>query len=70
MSVWPAEGRVVLSKIFKWYACDFGGERQLLAWLPRYLPETQAAALRGMLEAGASGIRVEYAEYDWGSNAG
>ncbi len=48
--------RIRLSEIFKWYADDFGGAEQVLAWVDRYH------------EADLSGYAVEYEPYDWTLN--
>ena len=55
-------GRVVLSKIFRWYARDFGLRRasQVEAALQFVDDPEEAARLRAAAEVG-----VEYADYDW-----
>jgi len=55
-------GRLTLSKIYKWFAVDFGGTRQgVLAHLQRYAgPELRA-------QLGGYDGRVRY-RYDWGLN--
>jgi hypothetical protein len=46
-----------LSKIFDWFADDFGGKDALPAYLARYAGKDLA------------GYRVSYLEYDWKLNA-
>jgi hypothetical protein len=46
-----------LSKIFEWYAADFGGKDAVPAYLARYAGKDVA------------GYRVSYLEYDWKLNA-
>jgi len=55
------DGEITLSKIYDWYAEDFGDEQGLLGHLRRYaLPDLEARLMR------AKGID-DY-EYDWGLN--
>ena len=61
-------GRVKMSKIFHWYADDFGSSQtERLRWISRYLPEAQRGRLEAMLDSGAP-IQVELREYDWRLN--
>ncbi|MBE7439877.1 MAG: DUF547 domain-containing protein [Spirochaetales bacterium] len=46
-----------LSSIFKWYAGDFGGEKQLKTWIARYN------------KACASVENISYKDYDWALNS-
>ena len=46
-----------LSKIFDWYAADFGGKDAVPAYLARYAGKD------------LTGYRVSYLEYDWKLNA-
>jgi len=58
--------RVALSRIFKWYANDFGrnqGERLRLA-----APYLYDADDRKFVEENAETLRVDYQEYDWRLN--
>lgn len=58
-------GRVTLSKIFHWYAADFGSsEQELLRWLTSHLPGPQGQALERLLDEGAA-IQVQTKEYNW-----
>lgn len=49
--------RVRLSKIFEWYADDFGGKNQLIAYINRYRNEPISA-----------GSRIEFLDYSWKLN--
>jgi len=62
----PRAGRVRLSRIFEWYAADFGGRDGVLAFVARHLLDRQK---RDFLETGGDRVRVEYRPYDWGLNA-
>jgi hypothetical protein len=56
-----------LSKLFKWYATDFGGEDQLAAFFVPYGPPDAANAVQNTLESGTP-PRLEYTAYDWDLN--
>lgn len=59
------EGRVTLSKIFQWYASDFGSsQREQLRWVSARLPGPQGLALVRLLDSGAA-IQVKTKEYNW-----
>ena len=61
---------VTLSKIFKWYAPDFGSGKELLTWLQEYLPSTLAEDLQNLLDLdGPGSIKLKYHEYDWEPNS-
>lgn len=47
---------IALSKIFEWYAADFGGPTKVLAYVDRYHPNN------------LSGYQVTSKEYDWALN--
>ena len=66
-----AEKREVwLSKIFKWYAMDFGKKEDLLHWLSDYTTEETSQSLHALLEGGsAGGVKLKYKDYDWGTNS-
>ncbi|MGF1679232.1 MAG: DUF547 domain-containing protein [Candidatus Methylacidiphilales bacterium] len=51
------QGEVGLSKIFDWYADDFGGRNQLIAYLNRYRDQTVPA-----------NARVRFLDYSWKLN--
>jgi hypothetical protein len=73
VQVEPETNRVTLSKIFLWYATDFGSSTtQVLRWIAPRLSAERSQALTAMLDAevaGGEGITVEYAAYDWGINS-
>jgi hypothetical protein len=54
-------GAVELSKIFDWYAGDFGGAAGVLTFVRKHLPEAQAQAL-------GDSPRVGYIDYNWTLN--
>ena len=59
------------SKIFKWYAPDFGATKaERLRFLLPHLPPAKRAALEGLLAADPSAARIAvvHPEYDWGLN--
>lgn len=59
---------VRLSKIFQWYAVDFGSSsRERLQYLLPFLPQAPQQALRAMLDSGKA-IKVKYNPYDWTVN--
>jgi hypothetical protein len=65
------EGRrtVTTSKIFHWYASDFGSsERQLLQWLCGYLPEETRSQLERLLDS-AHPITLTSRDYNWQLNS-
>ena len=72
-----AEGKVKLSKIFYWYARDFGATTtDVLQWIQPNLAEEPAAALGRLLrrdevknEGDTDALTVEYADYDGSINA-
>jgi hypothetical protein len=51
------------SKIFKWYARDFGGTKaERLAYFARFIDDAETAEI---LREGSSGVTVKYLPYDW-----
>lgn len=52
-----ANKKLRLSKIFDWYADDFGGKEKVAAYVDKYHPEDVAD------------WPVEFVEYDWSLNA-
>jgi hypothetical protein len=63
-----AERRVALSRIFRWYAADFGpAVPDLLRFVAPFLYRDED---RRFLEDHAEGLRVEYQPYDWRLNRG
>lgn len=66
-----AQRRVTQSKIFQWYAPDFGDTKaSRLRFLLPFLPPDKRDALQGMLDAdpSAASITVQHREYDWRLN--
>jgi hypothetical protein len=65
--------RVTLSKIFLWYAGDFGGGgAEVLRWIAPRLASPRRETLEAMLDAEAAGgepVTLDYAAYDWGINS-
>lgn len=57
-----ASGRVTVSRIFEWYADDFGGEAGVRRFLAARLDREDAAFVRDPSHA------LTYAEYDWALN--
>ncbi|MBN2530474.1 MAG: DUF547 domain-containing protein [Deltaproteobacteria bacterium] len=56
-----------LSKLFKWYATDFGGEDQLAAFFIQYGPSEQAKVVQNAIESGTP-PHLEFNAYDWDLN--
>lgn len=54
----PSENKVKLSKIFEWYADDFGGKDQLISYINRYRNKSIPA-----------GSKTEFLDYSWNLNA-
>ncbi|MBJ71580.1 MAG: hypothetical protein CMN31_09595 [Sandaracinus sp.] len=65
-SVRVERGRLVLPRILRWYARDFGGRAGVAAFLEAHAEPPVAAPLRAAL---ARGSRWTYAPYDWSLNA-
>lgn len=61
----PGARTVRLSRIFDWYASDFGGQGGALDFVARHLLDPEKKAY---LEAEREAVRVEYRPYDWGLN--
>lgn len=54
-----------ISKIFDWFANDFGAsDREVLTFIARFAPEAAAAGIRSAPGA----WRIRYKAYDWGLN--
>ncbi|MEO6197765.1 MAG: DUF547 domain-containing protein [Dehalococcoidia bacterium] len=60
----PGQGKVLLSKIFRWYERDFGRRRAVLDFILRYLDNGE---LRTAL-AGRTTPPIAYQPYDWSLN--
>lgn len=53
--------------LFKWYAEDFGNNREeILAWILEHLADPEKK--QAMKDVG-DGPNVSYITYDWGNNA-
>ncbi|KAG1666012.1 hypothetical protein FOA52_010922 [Chlamydomonas sp. UWO 241] len=62
---------VTLSKIFKWYAPDFGRtDTERLTWLAQFLQGQQRQDLDAMLASSNSSgsIKIKHKDYDWSLN--
>jgi hypothetical protein len=66
VEVEPSRGIVRVSRIFWWFANDFGGRAGVLTILRRYLPDDDR---RKWLQAHEGRVRLAYRAYDWGLNA-
>jgi Protein of unknown function, DUF547 len=66
MEVEPSRDIARVSRIFRWFADDFGGREGVLAILRRYLPDDER---RRWLEAQGGRVRLKYRPYDWRLNA-
>jgi hypothetical protein len=55
-------GTLRLTKLFDWFADDFGGETGVRAFIQRYRPELRFQLLN-------TGCTLEYMDYDWSLNA-
>eukprot|EP00899_Mesostigma_viride_P025605 jgi/Mesvir1/6229/Mv00907-RA.1 len=63
------DGTILLSKIFSWYAVDFGSTpEERVAWLLPYVTKDTRIALESILAKGPGSIKLAYREYDWGLN--
>jgi uncharacterized protein DUF547 len=62
----PSRAIVHLSRLFQWFASDFGGRAGLLRTLRQYLPDDNR---RQWLHAHEGRARLAYRPYDWGLNA-
>ncbi len=61
----PASGTIHLSRIFQWYASDFGGRRGVLDFIDQHL---EAGEKRAWLSENAEGATIRYQKYDWRVN--
>jgi hypothetical protein len=63
----PAKGRIKVSKIFDWFARDFGKkDEKVVLWIADHVGDE---ALAKELRAQASKLKVSYLSYDWKLNA-
>jgi len=66
--LFPESGTVSLSRIFRWYAEDFGPDQAaLLRFVAPYIYREEE---RRFLQEHAGRLRVEYQPYDWRLNRG
>jgi hypothetical protein len=66
VKILPREGAVSISKIFKWYKGDFGGnDGALVALLLHFLDGGEKKAF---LQENRDKIRIQYQPYDWNLN--
>ncbi len=62
----PQEGKLFISKIFKWYQADFGWSREaVLDMLLNFLDEGEK---REFLKRNRDRVRIKYQPYDWNLN--
>jgi hypothetical protein len=61
----PEEKKILLSQIFKWYKRDFGGKKEMLEFLLRYLDQDEKSEF---FVKNKDSIVVEYLFYDWNLN--
>ncbi len=61
----PDKNEVRTSRIFQWYAEDFGGRDGTLRFLLRYLPESDE---RAWLAAKQESVRLRFKAYNWRLN--
>jgi len=61
-----SRGTARVSRIFRWFAKDFGGREGVLAVLRQYLPDDERHA---WLIAQGDRVRLTYRPYDWRLNA-
>lgn len=64
LSLDRAKGRLEISRIFKWFAKDFGGRKGVLVFVQKYAPEPEAAWLAANLQR----VSVSYLDYNWNLN--
>ena len=60
------EGMLLISKIFKWYKADFGGNRE--AMLDMLLNFPDEGEKNDFLKENRDRIRIRYQPYDWNLN--
>lgn len=60
------KNHVVLSRIFKWYASDFGKtQAEIIKAITQYIYDTKD---KKFLEERAEMVKVDYFDYDWRLN--
>jgi hypothetical protein len=66
VEIHPEKNEIALSRIFQWYAGDFGGRDGVIDFLIRYLPEDER---RSFIIDSRSELRLVYDDYDWRLNS-
>jgi len=61
----PAQNRMVISRIFRWYEIDFRDQKGVVDFLITHLPDDQR---RAWIDEHRSSLRLHYAPYDWRLN--
>ncbi len=61
----PELKMISISKIFRWYQSDFGGEPGIFSFLLKYINDPDS---KRWLSNNHPSIRVQYHAYDWGLN--
>ncbi|CAL5220200.1 g2173 [Coccomyxa viridis] len=67
VQVLPAEGKLVMSKIFQWYGGDFGSKADIITLLQKYLTGSAKEQLTS-ISGDPDNIELTYREYDWSQN--
>ena len=65
--------RIQMSKILRWYAGDFGANAtEVLRRVAPFLRDEPRKAIEDALadDRSARSLKISYAKYDWGTNAG
>lgn len=66
VEILPNDMKVKLSRIFKWYAGDFGGRDGVIKIIGKYISDK---GKREFLASKKQKIKIEYSEYDWSLNS-
>jgi len=61
----PDLQKISISKIFRWYQNDFGGEPGILMFLLKYINDQDT---KRWISDNLSSIQIQYHPYDWGLN--
>ena len=61
----PDNNLLSVSKIFKWYLGDFGGEKALPGFLEKYLKDGEA---KRWINQNQTDLKIRFHPYDWGLN--
>ena len=65
VEIHPEKNELSISRIFQWYASDFGGREGIIELLIDYLPADER---RDFIANYRSKINLRYDSYDWGLN--